>query len=324
MASHFIIFVHFVLALVTCSNNKNMSPQYNISHFKPTIYNPHRPEHKIPLRIYYPQTEETNTETFPILVFGHCLLGGMFPAEYTYIWQQLVPQGYIVAFPMSVDFLLEIPFAIDIRYSLDWIMDNCTDTSSNLCPNALSRVIGTKSAVSGHSMGGGSAIMCISDMKLGQRFTHEFDSMIDLSGCGGQESYTAAKDIKKPVMFVDGNIDCMCPPHEYADVYYDNVPNDNGQCKYESLITNATHCNFADLMSIAEKDCLEREEPDCPNSNLPPHLSVKEQTAISAKYVAAFMNASLKYDNEYGALNELIKSDLESGVLFSSVSNNCE
>ena len=54
-----------------------MAPQYNISHFKPTIYHPERPDHRIPLRIYYPQTEETDRTTFPILVFAHCLLGGM-------------------------------------------------------------------------------------------------------------------------------------------------------------------------------------------------------------------------------------------------------
>ena len=173
-------------------------------------------------------------------------------------------------------------------------------------------------------MGGGSAIIVMGDMFLDRRFNHEFDSMVDLSGAGGNASYQAAFNITKPVMFIDGNSDCMCPPDVYADVYYDSVPNNNGQCKYETLIMNATHCNFASLGGMSDNDCLEREAPMCPGQKLPPHLSVQEQNSVAAKYMLAFMDATLKNENDFDSLNELIQNDLGKGVLFSSVSNNCD
>eukprot|EP01083_Nonionella_stella_P061178 159489_1 len=102
MLSYWFI-LYYLISVATCFST--VSPQYNISYYKRDIYDPRRPEHRIPLKLYYPKTSETNAITFPILVFGHCLFAGLDlpPDEYNYIWQSLVPLGYIVAMPWSAD-----------------------------------------------------------------------------------------------------------------------------------------------------------------------------------------------------------------------------
>eukprot|EP00483_Globobulimina_turgida_P011822 UN11844 len=171
--------------------------QYNISYFATTIYSAAKPDHAVPVQIWYPNI---TTPTAPILVFGHCLFAP--PEYYDYLWKILVPKGYIVALPIGDRFSgRETELCADMRTTLDWIYGNCTASNINSCP--LRNVIGNMSIASGHSEGAGSAVWCAADSWVGQQFNHTFDSGMTLSVCGqtaadGQSTFDAAKNLTQP------------------------------------------------------------------------------------------------------------------------------
>ena len=79
--------------------------------------------HEIPIEVWYPGNMTKDSPKAPILVFGHCLFGP--DHYYDYIWKTLVPKGYIVILPVGDRFSgSEIELARDMRYTLDWLMDN--------------------------------------------------------------------------------------------------------------------------------------------------------------------------------------------------------
>eukprot|EP01084_Bolivina_argentea_P221624 375318_1 len=164
---------------------------YNISHWNTSIVNPYDPSRGIEYYAWYPQTKEH--KAFPLFVFGHCLFGEL--VYYDYICQSTLPNGYIVIMTRRFDDdVNEIKLARDMRYLLDWTLENCTD-----CP--FKHMIGDKSFVSGHSMGAGSTIYIMADYWLGQPFKHSFDSGMTLSACGSEinEMHALAQNITKPI-----------------------------------------------------------------------------------------------------------------------------
>jgi hypothetical protein len=286
--------------------------------------NPAEPDHKIPLDIWYPQQQQQQQQQsgaitatdFPILVFGHCLFGR--PSWYPYYWNNLVPAGYILVFPTSYDLLIASDrlFAKDLRYSLDWVMDNCDG-----CPSDLRQIIGanSKAMVSGHSMGASSAVYAVGDPNIGQ-FTHSFNSMMTLSACGGLQY---AQNIIVPSFFFDGTHDCMCTPDEFATPLYHNMK--PGVCKYEGLIANGTHCNFADLNAARDESCLSLEEDACTTPDEKIHINDEKQLEITVMYMELYMQATLvNYGNSdaFDALNRQFASDVASGVI-GNVWSNC-
>eukprot|EP01083_Nonionella_stella_P256523 879111_1 len=167
--------ITIIMTTMVPSSNSS-PPQYNISYFTTTIYSTAESNHAVPIDIWYPNI---TTPTAPILVFGHCLFGP--PEYYDYLWKTLVPQGYIVAFPIGDRFSgRETELCADMRTTLDWIYDNCTATTT--CP--FSNTIGNMSLASGHSEGAGSAVWCVADSYVGQKFNHTFDAGMTLSVCG--------------------------------------------------------------------------------------------------------------------------------------------
>eukprot|EP01084_Bolivina_argentea_P078288 142027_1 len=293
---------------------------YNISSWKITIANTmnHRDRAQIPLDIYYPTISQSDNTKFPILIFGHCLTGK--ERYYDYVWQSAVPNGYIVILPRRLDDTKdEKPLARDMRYTLDWIIDNCTN-----CP--FRHMMNGKSFVSGHSMGAGSGLFIMGDYWLGESFKYQFDAGMLLAACGGwtEQLEIASKNVTNPIIFFDGSHDCIAPTWEYADVYFDNLPDTNA-CQYEIIITNGTHCNFAELDSAEESGCLGLEEGNCINATMTGYIPQNIQLEISMKYMNMFMNATL-YDynntNAYAMLNQMLEKDYINNVVAKSVNNN--
>eukprot|EP01084_Bolivina_argentea_P264120 447295_1 len=101
------------------------SATYNIATWDTIITNTMEPNISrahIPINVWYPNTTN-NDSKFPLLIFGHCFLGKT--RYYDYVWQAVVPNGYIVIIPRRFDDTKdENPMARDLSYTFDWILDN--------------------------------------------------------------------------------------------------------------------------------------------------------------------------------------------------------
>ena len=84
-------------------------------------------------------------------------------AWYDYIWKYLVPYGYAVALPDSYNIDTTdntMPFARDILYILEFLMNESNYNSLSI----FYQMFNGKSAVSGHSMGGASALVALTNI----------------------------------------------------------------------------------------------------------------------------------------------------------------
>eukprot|EP01083_Nonionella_stella_P209608 759677_1 len=144
-----LLFFSLYGCLITCFGDipNPTGHNYTICHWNTRIADPVRPTHSIALKTHYPC--DTN-HSYPIMVFGHASTSQN--SWYDYIWQSIVPQGYIITMPGSYEYLNDSHelFAADIKYTLQYFYDDCNQTAT--CP--LNAMIMDKSIVSGHSLGG--------------------------------------------------------------------------------------------------------------------------------------------------------------------------
>ena len=114
---------------------------YTICNYATDIIDPSRPSHNIPLLIYYPCN---HLNKYPYMVFGHAAESQ--DTWYDYIWQSMVPQGYICIFLGSYEYASkQEDFARDQRFTNDWVRDKCSKDPN--CP--LYQIVINKSIVSG-------------------------------------------------------------------------------------------------------------------------------------------------------------------------------
>ena len=326
------------------------SQLYDIGEYNTSIINPVN-NHTIDLIIHYPitnQNPDTNshitlsnhnnsittrtnlsntlTTTFPVIIFSHgwtCQ-----NTWYNYIWENLVPQGYIVAMPNDDNTIIPDEFVVNYAAgqlaTLDWLIDIANN--DNGISNPLYQIVNPYlSGCSGHSMGGGACMLSMSDNyidthnKNNYQFNHTFNSGFLLSGCNwNPSSRFASYNISTPIFFLTGNGDCMCEPSKYAEKYYSHVPETT--CKYLANINNGTHCNFEEAgIYLGECDALQRELCIQGNYTIVNSIGIRQQWEITNKYMTQFFNASLMYNNTnsivYEKINQILKSDFENNVM---------
>jgi hypothetical protein len=64
--------------------------------------------------------------------------------------------------------------------------------------------------------------------------------------------------LKRPVLFLTGTEDCICPPWRNADLFYDESV--VSSCKLELNLVNGTHCDFDDIPAVLNEACHIAEE----------------------------------------------------------------
>ena len=311
---------------------------YDVGEYETCIINPAN-NHTINLTIHYPVATiaaSNNTirkaTSFPSIIFSHGW--GCKNTFYDYIWENLVPQGYIVAMPnddttIIIDEFL-VNYAAGQLATLDWLIDVANNNEDE--DNPLYGLIDPYSAgCSGHSMGGGACLLSMSNRirddynsnlnyNYSYQFKHRFNSGFLLSGCNwNPSSRITAYNISKPIFFLTGNGDCVCEPYLYADRYYSHVPDTT--CKYLANINNGTHCNFEEAgIYITECDVLQLEL--CVQNNYTIVNSIKntQQWDITNRYMIDFFNASMIYNNTnqklYQNINQMLENDFGNGVLY--------
>ncbi|TAH37938.1 MAG: T9SS type A sorting domain-containing protein [Bacteroidetes bacterium] len=228
------------------------SAQTGIGHTQISFIDSLRQSRSIPAQIYYP-ADSTGDDVplslitsgkFPLIVFGHGFL--MSWDSYAYLWQALVPEGYILIFPTTESGISpqHLEFGKDLAF-LVGAMKNLGEDSTSIFVNRID----STSCVMGHSMGGGASLLAV-----------QFDSMItavvNFAAAETNPSAIAASgQITIPALIFSGGNDCVTPPVTNQIPVYDSM---QSQCKYFVDIIGGSHCQMADdnfYCNIGEASC---------------------------------------------------------------------
>jgi dienelactone hydrolase len=158
--------------------------------------------------------------------FGHGFTIGN--SAYGYIPSALVPTGYIVVMPSTEG---GIPnhanFGADLAFVLRAVR---ADT-------AFSAALGPKSAIGGHSMGGGAAF-------LGAAAVPNLDALFAMAPAEtNPKASAAATRITTPTMVVTGTRDCVTPYAQHAGLIVAALATPDAST-YDLPLTGANHCQF--------------------------------------------------------------------------------
>jgi dienelactone hydrolase len=232
-----------------------------------------RNNRNVPVEAYYPanaagENVAISNGIFPVIAFGHGFVMGY--DSYENIWTALVGEGYIVLMlntetsfsPSHADFGKDLAFAID-----QMILEG--NNSNSLFLNAVS----TQAAVMGHSMGGGSSFLAISN-------SPNIDAMVTLAPAETNPSAVAASSsINIPSLIIAGANDCVAPLADHQQLMQDAL---NSSCKTLAIINGASHCQFANYnltCNFGELTCgtpatiSETEQHDATNALIIPWLN---------------------------------------------------
>ena len=139
-----------------------------------------------------------------------------------------------------------------------------------------------KSAIMGHSMGGGSSFLSL---------TNNTSSIVTLINFAAAETspsaISAAQDINIPTLIFAGEEDCVTPPSSNQIPMYDAT---NASCKTFININNGGHCYFANTnfaCDFGESTC---------NSAL--NILRAEQQDVTFDFLNLWLDFTL-YNNEY-------------------------
>ncbi len=230
---------------------RSLSAQtYSVGHTQITYTDPARAGRSIATEIYYPAgTAGTGVAvsagTFPLIVFGHGFV--MSWDAYQNIWDDLVPQGYIVVFPKTEGSFSpsHSEFGKDLKFLI-------TKLQSESATNAVSPFynhINAKSAVMGHSMGGGSAFLTAES-------NPNITTLVTFAAANTTPpSIAAARNITIPALVFSGENDCVAPPVTHQIPMYDSLAS---ACKTFISIKGGAHCEFANNnfnCSFGESTC---------------------------------------------------------------------
>ena len=221
-----------------------------IGHKQQTFIDASRSNRTIDTEIYYPaNTAGDNVPmangTFPTLVFGHGFV--MTWNSYDYLWNGIVPEGYILVFPKSegsfspshTDFGKDIAFLVDAM-KLEGLNQSSTFYDA----------VSDKSAAMGHSMGGGSAFLSI-------QYNNSITALATLAAAvTNPSSVSAASGIQIPSLTIAGANDCIAPTANHQTPMYSALAS---SCKTYINIMGASHCQFAGTSftcSFGEATCL--------------------------------------------------------------------
>ncbi len=230
--------------------------------------------------IYYPaNTAGDNVPVasgqFPVIVFGH----GFTIAwnAYNYIWEYFVPKGYICIFPRTEGNISPNHgnFGGDLRFLAQWIQQQ-----NQLSSSPYFGKVKNKSAVMGHSMGGGSTYLAASGNNV-------FTTVVSLAAAETNPSAkSAAKQVNCPVLSIAGKEDCVTKPSEHQIPIFDSLASN---IKYYMELEGSTHCNFT---SSGATTCFSAEGISCIGYG--PFISRQDQNTRTIRLAEPWLEFFLK------------------------------
>lgn len=277
------IFLIALLASITTYS------QYEIGQTSTSYNDPDR-SREIETFIFYPadvagSDVAVSAGKFPVISVGHGFV--MTYDYYEYLWEHFVPMGYIVVLPNTetgVD-VSHGDYGLDLGYVITAIQAEDENEASLFYEH-----VGGTSAVIGHSMGGGAAVLAASEYS-------EINTLVTLAAAETDPSaITAASSVNIPSLTFAGDVDCVTPPAEHQEPIYDNL----SDCKGYVLIEEGTHCQFANSNPLCEFG-----EFSCPSSG----LSETEQHAVVLEVLTPWLEAYLKFSMEAWSEVESLEGD---------------
>ncbi len=188
--------------------------------------------------LFYPANTAANNvalasgaEKFPVVVFGHGFLIGN--TSYNWLADSLVKYGYIVALPTTESGIS--PNHGNFGEDLAFLCSRITSLNDSGSSFLFNRVI-KKSAVGGHSMGGGASFLAAAGTRP------NINALFNFAAAETNPSATqAALLIEKPALVFSSSSDCIVLP-AVQEAMYNNIPL---ACKTYINITSGLHCQFA-------------------------------------------------------------------------------
>lgn len=258
-----------------------------IGHTTIVFVDPSRNNRQIQTEIYYPADlagedvppADPGPVGFPPITVGHGYL--MTYDRYAYLWEGLVPQGFIVALPRTEGNLFPShgEFGRDLAFLVAALQAEGEEPGS-----ILFGAVGSASAVAGHSMGGGASF-------LGAAFDPSITAIFNLAAAETNPSaIAAASSIAAPALLFSGSHDCVTPPEDHQIPMYEALASD---CRTWVSVTGASHCQFAEQSTICELG-----EGGCPD----PTITRDEQHGFVLELLAPWLRHTLR--QEPGAWGE--------------------
>lgn len=222
-----------------------LNAQHQVGHTTIEFQDPNRSNRVIETEIYYPAITSGDDvsavqEEFPVIVFGHGFI--MSWDAYQNIWDALVPQGYILAFPRTEGSILATDhqeFGWDLQFLIEEIQNEGMNSSS-----VLSGVVASEMALMGHSMGGGASFLAADSLCTNGNIN--LKALIGLapaeSSTNGVSSINSAASVTVPTLIMSGSQDGVSPPADHHVPMYDALASD---CKTFVNIIGGAHCYFA-------------------------------------------------------------------------------
>lgn len=259
---------------------------------------------QIQCEVYYPAGTAgdgvpVSGNNHPVVVFGHGFV--MAWDAYQNVWEDLVPKGYIVVFPRTEGGISPShgEFGADIAF-----VGRTMQTRGTSDPTfAFYQKTGPTTALMGHSMGGGAALLAA------QNNVDITCVAVFAAAETNPSAVTAAANIKVPILILAGANDCVTPPNTNTIPMYNNC---GSKCKTLVTITGASHCQFAE----SNFNCNFGEATCSPS----PTISRAQQHTTQAIYYVKFLN---KYLKGICSPNSDFESALSSGVGITSYQQSC-
>jgi dienelactone hydrolase len=235
-----------ILLLTFTSISLLVSAQFQIGHRTITYADPSRTGgfgsgggtgRQIQCEVYYPaSTSGENSPvaagSFPVITFGHGFV--MAWDAYENIWEHYAPLGYILIFPRTEGGFspTHLEFGKDLAY-----VTNQFITKTTISTEPFYNHYNNRSAIIGHSMGGGSSVLAAAQS------TAPFNVLVGMAPAEtNPEASLAATSVDIPALIFSGSGDAVTPAADHHTPIFTGL---NSSCKQFISITGGAHCYFA-------------------------------------------------------------------------------
>ncbi len=226
----------FTALLFLASCTASIAQPYAVGHRSITYNDPTRNNRAILVEVYYPATSAGDNapvavSEFPVVVFGHGFT--MTYSAYQNWWEEFVPEGYI--FMMATTESSLSPSHDDFGLDLALIASEFQADNNELASPFYGKVL-PKTALMGHSMGGGAAALAASGNTSIQCYVGLAPAETNPSAAAAGAAVTV------PSLVLHGDEDAVTPEAGHALLIYNGLASD---CKVYSRIIEGSHCFFA-------------------------------------------------------------------------------